>query len=94
MILAKLETHKTETNVDPIVEFFTKFQEIPGVMNILQLLKSIKPPAKLMKVRVRHALVSIYEIERSGLVTIKFKEPVYRVNEGTQIAPELLSVAY
>ena len=55
MILAKLETHKTESNIDPINEFFEDIKEIPGVINLLQLLKSIKPPAKQMKISLRNA---------------------------------------
>ena len=47
-----------------------------------------------MKVSLRLANVFISEIDRSGLVTIKFREPVYLINDGTRIEPQLLTVSY
>lgn len=48
----------------------------------------------MMKVSIRYAAANISQVDQSGLVTLKIKESVYRVNEGASIDPGLLSVNF
>ena len=67
---------------------------VTGAQNFFKFLPAVSPPSKAMKVSLRFASITISEVSRNSLVTLKMSEKVNLVNEGRSIDPRLLSVAY